>query len=132
MSSSEAMEDLEPGVCAAQHAGAGARGDRGGVGRLLAPRPCVCTRWGVLWGELTMSPYTTTAFYDEPPQPNQREWPAGALLPDTGVVRKWAWRTLQAAKEELQLAVESVMEDLEGLGATSCSLSSGQTHPASV
>ena len=41
MSSSEAMEDLEPGVCAAQHAGAGARGDRGGVGRLLAPRPCV-------------------------------------------------------------------------------------------
>ena len=40
MSSSEAMEDLEPGVCAAQHARAGARGDRGGVGRLLAPRPC--------------------------------------------------------------------------------------------
>ena len=105
------------------------RGGSGGSSRLARAR---APRWGVLWGELTMSPYTTTAFYEEPPQPNQREWPAGALLPDTGVVRKWAWRTLQAAKEELQLAVESVMEDLEGLGATSCSLSSGQTHPASV
>jgi hypothetical protein len=46
MSSSEAMEDMEPGVCAAQHAGAGARGDRGGVGRLLAPRPCLCASLG--------------------------------------------------------------------------------------
>ena len=50
-----------------------------------------------------------------------REWPAGSLLPGTGGVRNWAWRTLQAAKEELQMAVESVMEDLEGLGTTSCS-----------
>ena len=103
----------------------------GSGGSSCLARACA-PRWGVLWGELTMPPSTTTAFYEEPPQPNQREWPAGALLPDTGVVRKWAWRTLQAAKEELQLAVESVMEDLEGLGATSCSLSSGQTHPASV
>ena len=48
-----------------------------------------------------------------------REWPAGSLLPGTGGVRNWAWRTLQAAKEELQMAVESVMEDLEGLAKES-------------
>ena len=77
-------------------------------------------------------PRNTAALYEGPPQPNQREWPAGALLPDTGVVRSWAWRTLQAAKEELQLAVESVMEDLEGLGATSCNSSGGQNLPMSV
>ena len=89
--------------------------------------------WGWLWwwGAHHLC-HHSTAFYEGPPQPNQREWPAGGLLPDTGVVRKWAWRTLQAAKEELQLAVESVMEDLEGLGATSCNLSGGQNHPASV
>ena len=32
-------------------------------------------------------------------------------------MRQWAWRTLQAARDEFTLAVESVMEDLEGLGA---------------
>ena len=69
------------------------------------------------------------AFYDEPPLPAQSDsksqWPAGALLPDIGVMRKWTWRTLQAAKDELQLAVESVMEDIEGLGA-SCNSSTVQ------
>ena len=75
------------------------------------------------------------AFYDEPPLPaqlsdNKADWPAGALLPDIGVMRKWTWRTLQAAKDELSAAVESVMEDLEGLGASSCNSSTVQRSDA--
>ena len=74
------------------------------------------------------------AFYDEPPLPAQTDskadWPAGALLPDIGVMRKWTWKTLQAAREELQLAVESVMEDLEGLSASSCNSSTVQVTRA--
>uniref|UniRef100_A0A6V4W211 Uncharacterized protein n=2 Tax=Prymnesium polylepis TaxID=72548 RepID=A0A6V4W211_9EUKA len=32
-------------------------------------------------------------------------------------MKQWAWRALAAAREEIHLAVESVMEDLEGLSA---------------
>jgi len=52
-----------------------------------------------------------------------RDWPAGALIPEPNLMRQWAWRALRAAREEIHLAVESVMEDLEGLGA-GCSGSS--------
>ena len=48
MSSSEAMEDLEPGVCAAQHAGTGARGDRWG-GREAPRASPVCARLLGAW-----------------------------------------------------------------------------------
>lgn len=48
---------------------------------------------------------------------SQRDWQASNMLPETGTVRFWAWRTLQSAKDEIRCAVESVMEDLEGLGS---------------
>jgi len=49
--------------------------------------------------------------------PSNQDWPAGALLPEPGLMKQWAWRALAAAREEIHLAVESVMEDLEGLSA---------------
>lgn len=52
---------------------------------------------------------------DAPVNSSNQDWPAGALLPERGLVKQWAWRALRAAREELHLAVESVMEDLEGL-----------------
>ena len=39
---------------------------------------------------------------------------------------------MMAAKEELQLAVESVIEDLEGLGATSSNVGDGHNRASSV
>lgn len=55
------------------------------------------------------------------------DWPAGPLLPEPSLMKQWAWRALRAAREEIHLAVESVMEDLEGLSA-SCSAPSEVHH----
>lgn len=49
-----------------------------------------------------------------------QDWPAGVLLPEPSLMKQWAWRALAAAREEIHLAVESVMEDLESL-SVSCS-----------
>lgn len=59
--------------------------------------------------------------------PRALDWPAGALLPEPGLVKQWAWRALSAAREEIHLAVESVMEDLEGLSA-GCSAMTDSAH----
>jgi hypothetical protein len=57
------------------------------------------------------------------PGPSGERWPAGALLPEGAAISKatsWAWRTLRAATEELQLVVDGVIDDLEGLGQSAC------------
>lgn len=57
------------------------------------------------------------------PGSSGERWPAGALLPEGASISKatsWAWRTLRAATEELQLVVDGVIDDLEGLGQSAC------------
>jgi len=51
------------------------------------------------------------------------KWPAGALLPELATITKagsWAWKTLRAATDELQVVVDGVIDDLEGLGQSAC------------
>jgi hypothetical protein len=48
------------------------------------------------------------------------EWPDGSVLPSHVIpaIPSWAWKALATARGELQQAMESVMEDLEGLSST--------------
>jgi hypothetical protein len=48
------------------------------------------------------------------------EWPDGSVLPSHVIpaIPSWAWKALATARGELRLAVESVMEDLEGLSSS--------------
>ena len=58
---------------------------------------------------------------------SHHDWPAGGLMPEPGYMRQWAWKALRAAREEIHLAVESVMEDFDGLSG-GCRGDSGRTE----
>ena len=50
------------------------------------------------------------------------EWPAGSVLPGR------VWGLLRAARGELRLAVESIMEDLEGLSTAASAAASSSSN----
>lgn len=66
------------------------------------------------------SPVSSTPSSHVHPSTELAEWPAGSVLPSHVVpsIPSWAWNALATARGELKLAMESVIEDLEGLSSS--------------